>query len=120
VAVSFAVGARDHSRQLQLGVTASGNSCYNPWSSCCLQEKGRGFRESFLSKLALLLKGTVAAPSNRFGETLADEHLRGGETLMGQPRCMLRTAEVAATVLSAMAWPCTCSCAPHLNQVYST
>jgi hypothetical protein len=44
-----------------------------------LQEKGRGFRESFLSKLALLLKGTVAAPSNRFGETLADEHLRGGE-----------------------------------------
>lgn len=36
------------------------------------------FRESFLNKLSLLLKGTVAAPSERFGETLADEHLRGG------------------------------------------
>lgn len=37
------------------------------------------FRESFLSKLQLLLRGTVAAPSERFGETLADEHMRGGE-----------------------------------------
>lgn len=44
----------------------------------CLQEKGRVFRESFLSKLALLLRGTVAAPPERFGETLADEHIRGG------------------------------------------
>jgi hypothetical protein len=43
-----------------------------------LQEKGRIFRESFLSKLALLLRGTVAAPPERFGETLADEHIRGG------------------------------------------
>jgi hypothetical protein len=51
------------------------------WAIVALQEKGRGFRESFLSKLALLLKGTVAAPSNRFGETLADEHLRGGEAI---------------------------------------
>ena len=36
------------------------------------------FRESFLSKLQLLLRGTVAAPPERFGETLADEHIRGG------------------------------------------
>ncbi|KAI3430573.1 hypothetical protein D9Q98_005166 [Chlorella vulgaris] len=43
-----------------------------------LKEKGRVFRESFLSKLALLLRGTVAAPPERFGETLADEHIRGG------------------------------------------
>jgi hypothetical protein len=43
------------------------------------QDKGRAFRESFLTKLALLLRGTVAAPADRFGETLADEHLRGGE-----------------------------------------
>jgi hypothetical protein len=43
-----------------------------------VQEKGRVFRESFLSKLALLLRGTVAAPPERFGETLADEHIRGG------------------------------------------
>ena len=42
------------------------------------QEKGRVFRESFISKLALLLRGTVAAPPERFGETLADEHIRGG------------------------------------------
>ncbi|KAK9814730.1 hypothetical protein WJX72_010634 [[Myrmecia] bisecta] len=43
-----------------------------------LKERGRGFREAFLAKLALLLRGTVAAPPERFGETLADEHIRGG------------------------------------------
>ena len=36
------------------------------------------FREAFLAKLQLLLRGTVAAPPERFGETLADEHIRGG------------------------------------------
>lgn len=36
------------------------------------------FRESFLAKLGLLLRGTVAAPPERFGETLGDEHIRGG------------------------------------------
>ena len=46
---------------------------------CRLKEKGRIFRESFLAKLALLLRGTVAAPPERYGETLADEHIRGGE-----------------------------------------
>lgn len=46
-----------------------------------LKEKGRVFRESFLSKLALLLRGTVAAAPERFGETLADEHVRGGAFL---------------------------------------
>ncbi|KAK9918350.1 hypothetical protein WJX75_003404 [Coccomyxa subellipsoidea] len=43
-----------------------------------LKEKGRSFRESFLAKLGLLLRGTVAAPPERFGETLSDEHIRGG------------------------------------------
>jgi len=43
-----------------------------------LRDKGRQFRESFLTKLSLLLRGTVAAPAERFGETLADEHVRGG------------------------------------------
>ena len=43
-----------------------------------LKDKGRSFRESFLAKLALLLRGTVAAPPDRFGETLSDEHVRGG------------------------------------------
>jgi hypothetical protein len=43
-----------------------------------LKERGRVFRESFISKLALLLRGTVAAPPERFGETLSDEHIRGG------------------------------------------
>jgi hypothetical protein len=43
------------------------------------QEKGRMFREAFLNKLSLLLRGTVAAPADRFGETLADEHMMGGE-----------------------------------------
>ncbi|RMZ55499.1 hypothetical protein APUTEX25_000082 [Auxenochlorella protothecoides] len=46
-----------------------------------LKEKGRVFRESFIAKLALLLRGTVAAPPERFGETLADEHVRGGAFL---------------------------------------
>lgn len=43
-----------------------------------LKEKGRVFRESFISKLGLLLRGTVSAPPDRFGETLTDEHIRGG------------------------------------------
>lgn len=43
-----------------------------------LRDKGRQFRESFLTKLGLLLRGTVAAPAERFGETLSDEHVRGG------------------------------------------
>lgn len=51
--------------------------CAAPSSTAALQEKGRVFRESFLSKLQLLLRGTVAAPPERFGETLADEHIRG-------------------------------------------
>ena len=49
-----------------------------------LQEKGRVFRESFLSKLQLLLRGTVAAPPERFGETLADEHIRGECCIAGR------------------------------------
>ena len=47
-----------------------------------LKEKGRIFREAFLQKLGLLLRGTVAAPPERYGETLADEHIRGGEHFM--------------------------------------
>jgi hypothetical protein len=43
-----------------------------------LKDKGRALREGFLAKLGLLLRGTVAAPPDRFGETLADEHMRGG------------------------------------------
>ena len=43
-----------------------------------LKDKGRVFREAFVTKLALLLRGTVAAPPDRFGETLSDEHIRGG------------------------------------------
>ena len=49
-----------------------------PVSTRRLKDKGRTFREAFLAKLALLLRGTVAAPPERFGETLADEHIRGG------------------------------------------
>ena len=47
--------------------------------ACRLKEKGRIFREAFLAKLGLLLRGTVAAPPERYGETLADEHIRGGD-----------------------------------------
>jgi len=55
---------------------------------CRLKEKGRIFREAFLAKLGLLLRGTVAAPPERYGETLADEHIRGG-TKSTLPRHMI-------------------------------
>jgi hypothetical protein len=54
------------------------SNCCAP-TICVLQDKGRVFREAFLNKLSLLLRGTVAAPADRFGETLADEHMMGGE-----------------------------------------
>ena len=43
-----------------------------------LRDRGRAFYAHFLQKIPLLLRGTVAAPPDRFGETLADEHVRGG------------------------------------------
>ncbi|KAK4491226.1 hypothetical protein RD792_001959 [Penstemon davidsonii] len=43
-----------------------------------LKEKGRAFNDLFLTKLALLLKGTVVAPPDKFGETLQDERVNGG------------------------------------------
>ncbi|KAI6701679.1 hypothetical protein NL676_016003 [Syzygium grande] len=43
-----------------------------------LKEKGRSFHDLFLTKLSLLLKGTVVAPPDKFGETLQDERTNGG------------------------------------------
>lgn len=43
-----------------------------------LKEKGRVFQDLFLTKLSLLLKGTVVAPPDKFGETLQDERINGG------------------------------------------
>ncbi|XP_071725640.1 dynamin-like protein ARC5 isoform X1 [Rutidosis leptorrhynchoides] len=43
-----------------------------------LKEKGRSFHDLFLTKLSLLLKGTVVAPPDKFGETLQDELVNGG------------------------------------------
>nr|BAH23784.1 dynamin-related protein 5B-3 [Physcomitrium patens]BAH23785.1 dynamin-related protein 5B-3 [Physcomitrium patens] len=43
-----------------------------------LKERGRMFRDSFLSKLSLLLRGTVVAPVDKFGESLQDERVRAG------------------------------------------
>ena len=62
------------------------------------------FREAFLAKLALLLRGTVAAPPERFGETLADEHICGGgactvhrhkhqSSMMQCPGCLIWAGE---------------------------
>lgn len=53
-----------------------------------LKDKGRIFREAFLTKLTLLLKGTVAATPERFGETLADEHTRGGSFILPDGRAL--------------------------------
>ncbi|GBG59025.1 hypothetical protein CBR_g24372 [Chara braunii] len=46
-----------------------------------LKERGRMFRDAFLAKLSLLLRGTVAAPPEKFGETLQDERVHGGAFL---------------------------------------
>ncbi|ERM97732.1 dynamin-like protein ARC5 [Amborella trichopoda] len=46
-----------------------------------LKEKGRLFQDAFLTKLSLLLKGTVVAPPDKFGETLQDERVNGGDFL---------------------------------------
>ncbi|GAV89980.1 Dynamin_N domain-containing protein [Cephalotus follicularis] len=43
-----------------------------------LKEKGRAFHDMFTTKLSLLLKGTVVAPPDKFGETLQDERIKGG------------------------------------------
>ncbi|KAJ3671652.1 hypothetical protein LUZ60_007731 [Juncus effusus] len=43
-----------------------------------LKEKARVFHDSFLTKLSLLLKGTVVAPPDKFGETLQDERINSG------------------------------------------
>lgn len=43
-----------------------------------LKDRGRAFLEAFISKIGLILRGTTAAPPTRFGETLAEEHVRGG------------------------------------------
>ncbi|GAB2246032.1 hypothetical protein Droror1_Dr00001525 [Drosera rotundifolia] len=43
-----------------------------------LKVKGRNFQDLFLTKLSLLLKGSVVAPPDKFGETLQDERANGG------------------------------------------
>lgn len=75
----------------------------------CVQDKGRVFREAFLGKLSLLLRGTVAAPADRFGETLADEHMMGGKG----------TAHAAADVLHCATARCVSPmhCLLHLDWV---
>lgn len=60
-----------------------------------LKDRGRSFREAFLSKLGLLLRGTVAAPADRFGETLADEHVRGGAFVLPDGRPLPPPANLA-------------------------
>lgn len=65
-----------------------------------LKEKGRTFREAFLAKLGLLLRGTVAAPPERYGETLADEHIRGGTKAVPPAQTLYSaTALLAAAVM---------------------
>lgn len=34
--------------------------------------------DAFLNRLQQLLRGTITAPADKWGETLADEHARGG------------------------------------------
>jgi len=52
-----------------------------------LKKRGRHFREKFIAKIHTLVQGSISASPERFGETLADEHIRGGAFLDvdGQP-----------------------------------
>ncbi|KAH9308354.1 hypothetical protein KI387_036265, partial [Taxus chinensis] len=68
--------SRNITRKLQQIVHEIGNL-----DEIKLKRKGRLFRDSFLAKLSLLLKGTVVAPPDRFGEMLQDERVHGGEFL---------------------------------------
>lgn len=43
-----------------------------------LKEKGRVYAEEFLRRLASVIKGTIRAPPTLWGESLADERVRGG------------------------------------------
>lgn len=43
-----------------------------------LRERGRIFRDSLLAKLSLLLRGSVVASPEKYGESLQDERLQGG------------------------------------------
>ncbi|CAI5508276.1 unnamed protein product [Closterium sp. Naga37s-1] len=43
-----------------------------------LKEKSRNFRDNFVRKLTVLLRGSIAAPPDKFGETLQEERARGG------------------------------------------
>ena len=68
---------------------------------CRLKDKGRVFREAFLGKLQLLLRGTVMAPPERFGETIEEERIRGGASpvIAAQPSCNLSMASAAGSQL---------------------
>lgn len=70
-----------------------------------LQDKGRMFREAFLNKLSLLLRGTVAAPADRFGETLADEHMMGGEVSPDSSRAPTAAILQSQQLRHPHAWP---------------
>ncbi|KAG2491621.1 hypothetical protein HYH03_009992 [Edaphochlamys debaryana] len=58
-----------------------------------LKDKGRSFVDAFLSRLGQLLRGTVSAPADRWGETLADEHARGGAFAPAHGRHMAPPAQ---------------------------
>ena len=62
-----------------------------------LKERGRAFYAHFLHKIPLLLRGTVAAPAERFGETLGDERLRGGTFVGADGRPLLPPASSSSS-----------------------
>lgn len=54
-----------------------------------LREKGRAFYQHFLEKIPEIVRGTLAAPTRIFGETLSHEHIRGGAFVNADGRpCM--------------------------------
>ena len=70
--------------------------CQLAWKNASdLQDRGRAFIESFITKVGLILRGTTAAPAQKFGETLQEEHLRGGAFAAGDAAAQKRALELS-------------------------
>lgn len=60
-----------------------------------LQDRGRAFIEAFIGKIGLILRGTTSAPAARFGETLQEEHVRGGAFAAPESQAQQRALDMS-------------------------
>ncbi|GFR45611.1 hypothetical protein Agub_g7018 [Astrephomene gubernaculifera] len=66
-----------------------------------LKDKGRAFVDAFLNRLQQLLRGTITAPADKWGETLADEHSRGGSFVAAHASSRLQQPPLSEPVPNA-------------------